>query len=475
MDLDKINKIYMIGIKGVGMTMLAQYLHGIGKEISGSDTHEVFMTDKALRMNGIKYYEGFAVENIPQDADLVIYSTAYNEKNNVEVADILRRGIKMITAPEGNSLVFNQSHGIAVCGSHGKTTTSAWLGYVLQQAGKNPNVLVGSYIPQFSGLCLVGKSNLMIMEADEYQNKLNNYYPKSILLNNIDYDHPDFFPDDAAYVKVFLDFIKKLGKNGLLIANFDDAIVRSIAKVNCRGKVSTYAIDESADYVAYDLRNSGGKQYFKVKLGIEINDDDISASGESAYLGDFSINLPGKHNIYNALAVIAYCLETDIDLFVVRKYLEEFFGAERRMEKIGIFHGALLYDDYAHHPTEIRASLAGFRQMYPDKNIIAVFRPHTFTRTKFLLDGFSQSFADADEVIVLDIYGSAREKRGGVHSNDLVAKIKGQKSEDKAESIHYISELEEAEKYLRGNVGPNDVVVLMGAGDQFMIGRNLIK
>ncbi len=466
MDLSKIKKIYMIGIKGVGMTMLAQFLVGKGYEVSGSDIDEKFMTDQVLEKAGIKVIENFDENNIPKDTDLIIYSTAYNEKTNVEVNVALNSKVKTVKFAEALGEIFNQYYGIAVVGTHGKTTTTAWLGYVLEQAGKTPSVMVGARVPQFDGASIVGKSDYLVIEADEYQNKLQYFNPNVVLLNNIEYDHPDFFSTKDDYVDTFIDFIKRIPKDGILVANFDDPEIRKIAQVNCRGRVATYAIQEAADYVAYDIKFENGKQYFKVKLGVDDEGE------EGGLLGDFSIEMPGRHNIYNALAVIAACIEMDIDLVSIRTHLEGFTGTARRMEVMGKYMGATIIDDYAHHPTEVKATFDAIKQKYPDNKIKAVFHPHTFTRTKALLDDFAKSFDLADEVIVLDIYGSAREEQGGVHSSDLVKKIKEQ---DEGKKVENISTLKEVEDYLRDNIERGDVVLLLGAGDVFRIGENLVK
>jgi len=476
----------MIGIKGVGMTMLAQFLSIKGNKVTGSDTDEVFMTDKVLKDSGIKVIAGFNTANIPKDADLIIYSTAYNAKTNVEVAKALGGKTKTVTYAGALGVIFNEQYGIAVVGSHGKTTTTAWLGYVLEGAGKSPSVMVGASVPQFNGTSLIGKSEYLVIEADEYQNKLKHFNPNAVLLNNIDYDHPDFFPTEEEYKQVFIDFINKIPKSGFLVANFDDPVIRKIANVNSRSKVISYAIKESADYVAYDIRRGSGKQYFKVKLGVSgfTNGNEADEEIKDTGLGDFSIGLIGEHNILNALAVIAAAIELGVDLHIVRKYLGEFRGTARRMEIMGEFRGAVIIDDYAHHPTEIKTTLAGVRELYKERKLVAVFHPHTFTRTKVLLNDFAQSFNEVDELIVLDIYGSAREEHGGVHSKDLVELIKKQENKKthsissgqaKKQIVKYIPTLKKCEEYLRENIEREDVVILMGAGDVFRIGENLVK
>jgi UDP-N-acetylmuramate--alanine ligase len=470
MDLSKIKNIYMIGIKGVGMTMLAQFLTCQGKKITGSDTEEEFMTDQVLKKYKINVLGGFKAKHIKKDYDLIIYSTAYNKENNIEVATALENNLKILTYAESLGTVFNEKYGIAVFGSHGKTTTTAWLGFVLEKANFKPSVMVGARVPQFDGAGLFGDSNFLIIEADEYQNKLQYFQPKAALLNNIDYDHPDFFPTEESYVKVFSDFVEKINKNGFLVVNYDNDLAKEISR-KCKGKVISYAIEDKekdqseVDFLAYDLNsenfstNIEPKQYFKVKTKL----------GE---LGVFAVSLLGKHNIYNALAVIAACLELEVPLLDIRDFLGKFKSVDRRFDFKGSYNGALIIDDYAHHPTEIKASLETVKNSYPHKNIIVVFHPHTFTRTKFLFNDFLDSFDLADELIVLDIYGSAREIQGGTSSSLLVEKMK-EKKNDKIK-INHIPTIKNCAEFLKNKISDNDVVLLMGAGDVFR-GMDFLK
>lgn len=472
MDLTKLNKVYMIGIKGVGMTMLAQFLAGRGVKISGSDTEERFMTDEVLAANGIRVIEGFNEDNIEMDADMIIYSTAYSPETNPEVKRIFEKGKKALTFAEALSKIFNVSQGIAICGTHGKTTTTAWLGYVMWKAGWEPNVMVGAKVDQFGGSGLSGDSNYMAVEADEYQNKLKSFYPNIAVITNIEYDHHDFFKSRKEYIEVFRNFAAKIPLKGFLVANFDDPAVAEVAR-SCPGKVISYGIENRGTALKAHSITQGGKevpeeadkQYFKIKW----NDGE----GEQE-LGTFSIKLAGKHNVYNALAVVSVCLELGVELNDIRRYLEEFTGAERRMQFLGYYKGVPIIDDYAHHPTEITSSLAAVKERYPDKRIITVFHPHTYSRTLALLDEFSESFGGSDEVVVLDIYGSAREEQGGVHSRDLVAGIKASGKNRPAAVVH-IPTLEECEQYLRKRVGEGDLVLLMGAGDVFRIGKKMAE
>lgn len=451
----------MIGIKGVGMTMLAEFLAHEGYEISGSDVADKFMTDEVLKKAGIKVFENFATEHLDNQVDLVVYSTAYNE-SNIELKTALEKKYKVATFAETLGAVFNTHKGIAVCGSHGKTTVSAWLGFVLEGCGLEPNVMTGARVPQFNGAGLVGKSNLLVIEADEYQNKLQYFLPKVVVLNNIDYDHPDFFPDMESYEEVFAEFLAKLPKSGLLVANFDDSRVRRLA-AGCAARVVSYGFGKGVDYSISDAKQDYANQFFVLKLK---TDDGITD------IGNFRINLLGKHNIANAAAVVVTAIELGADLNDIRRSLEEFKGTARRLQTMGTFRGALILDDYAHHPTEIKTTLEGVRKKYPKKNLRVVFHPHTFSRTEALLNDFAGSFAKANEIIVLNIYASAREAAGTISGQDVASAIAAQAGSK--QTVRYIATLDEVEDYLRATASGNDVIVLMGAGDVFRIGENLL-
>jgi len=465
----KTKNIYLIGIKGVGMTMLAQFLAEKGNRIIGSDISDIFMTDKVLKKEKIKVLSPFSVENIPVQVDLIIHSSAFTVKNNVEMAFIKNnparfRNIPLLSYAEALGQVFNEYYGIAVCGSHGKTTTSAWLGYVLSKAGKKPNVLVGSRVPQFGGSSLLGKAKYFVAEVDEYQNKLQYFQPQGVVLNNIEFDHPDFFKDQAAYTKVFADFLKKIPPTGWLVINNRDPEIKKIKKY-CRGQVLTYDVApenknvETVNYLAHDLKIKNGYQTFFVNN-----------------LGEFKISLWGEHNVFNALAVIAAARALKVSLLDIKKYLASFKGTERRGQILGKYKGALIIDDYAHHPTEIKATLKGVREHYQNKNLITVFHPHTFTRTKALFKDFIKSFAATNELIVLDIYGSAREKQGGVSSAQLVKEIiKYNQAHGITQSVKCIPTISQATKYFQDKLHNKDLLLLMGAGDVFRVADTLLS
>lgn len=454
-DLKKIKKAYCVGIKGAGVAAVVQILHSRGIAVSGSDTGELFFTDGMLKRDGILFYETFATENVPLDADVVIYSTAYNDENNVELAEAKKLGLPLVSYPEMLGMLFDERLGIAVCGSHGKTTTSALLAQALKGAGVDPGAIVGSKVIDWKTSVLSGSGDYFVAEADEYQNKLQYYQPWSAILTSVDWDHPDFFPDFESYKKVFCEFVSKIKKTGFLVVWGDSSDTLEVAEqADC--PVLTYGFTEDNDYRVISHQSSVIGQKFEIEHG-----------GKS--LGIFETSLSGKHNVLNCAAVIALCHTMRLDMEKVREAIAGFKGTSRRFEIIGARNGALLIDDYAHHPDEIKATLAGARERYGDKNIKVVFHPHTFTRTKALLQEFSQSFDDADKVIVIDIYGSAREEQGGVSSQDLVNLI-NKYTFGKAE---YIPTINETIDFFAGTLDENDLLITMGAGDVWKIADKL--
>jgi len=454
-DLKKIKKAYCVGIKGAGVAAIAQILHSRGIAVSGSDTGELFFTDGMLKRDGILFHETFSAQHVPEKTDVVVYSTAYSEENNVELAEAKKRSLPLVSYPEMLGMLFDERLGIAVCGSHGKTTTSAMLAQALNGAGVDPGAIVGSKVIEWKTSVLSGAGDYFVAEADEYQNKLRYYHPWSAILTSVDWDHPDFFPDFESYKNVFREFVAKIQKTGFLVVWGDSSDTLEVAK-QANGNVVAYGFTEDNDYKIVNLVCETAKQTFKVEHG-----------GES--LGIFETPLPGKHNVLNCTAVIALCHAMQLDMEKVGEAIAKFKGTSRRFEIVGERNGALLIDDYAHHPDEIKATLAGARQRYPDKNINVVFHPHTFTRTKALLQEFSQSFDDADKVIVIDIYGSAREEQGGVSSEDLVNLI-NKYTFGKAE---YIPTINEAIDHYAKILGEGDVLITMGAGDVWKVADKL--
>ena len=447
LNLSRIKKIYFIGIKGSGVVALAEILQRMNKAISGSDTKEKFFTDEILKKKlFVKFHEEFSEKHITNDIDLVVYSTAYNESNNREFMAAKAKGIEMISYPELLGHMFNQKYGIAVCGTHGKTTTTAMLAECLKEAGLDPTAVVGSLVKKWRGAALAGRSEFMVIEADEYQGKLGYYNPQAVILTSVDWDHPDFFETYDDYKKTFVSFVKKIPKHGFLVVCGDRSDTLEIAEnANCKKITYGFGKDNNLKIKNHELKD--GKQFFNLWL----NDKN---------LGEFELELPGQHNVLNAAAAVAMAHQFNAGMDKVRQALANFEGTSRRFEYIGTRNGAILIDDYGHHPEEIKATLRAAREFFPKRRIWCVFHPHTFTRTKALLSEFAQSFSDADRVIILDIYGSARETQGGVHSRDLVEKAKLFHK-----NVEYIPTIDEAVEHLKDEIGREDLVIAMGAGN----------
>lgn len=450
-------KIYIVGIEGAGTSALAQIYRNIGHEVLGSDNGDHFFWN-LLRDKDIKVFQKFDKANIPDGIDFAVYSSAFKD-DNPEIMELKERGVELFSYSQALGNLFNQKMGIAVCGSHGKTTTTAMLGSVLKAAGTDPEALVGSKVRDWNSNVLLGGGEYFVVEADEYQNKLQYYQPWSAILTSIDWDHPDFFPDSEVYLKTFADFVAKISKTGFLVIWGDSANTVKVAQ-NAACQVATYGFGTDNQYsiVNHETKKVDAKdfQIFEVLCGDQS-------------LGLFEVLLSGKHNVLNATAVIALAHKMELDMDAVKSCLSSFAGTARRFEYVGTRNGAILIDDYAHHPEEIKATLRGARERYPEKNIKVIFHPHSFTRTKALLHDFAQSFDDADKVVVIDIYGSARELEGDVSSDELVRLI-NRYNHDKAE---YIPTINEAADFFAEKLSDGDLLITMGAGDVWKVAEKL--
>lgn len=448
-NLEKKQKIHFVGIGGAGTSVLARLYKYWGNEVSGSDEDDGFYT-KSLKDEGIKVYNKFNTKNISKELDLVIYSTAFNT-NNLEISEAKKKGIKTLSYPEALGEITKNFFTIAVCGTHGKTTTTGFLAHCLSACKKDPTAIIGAPVINWknSGF-LAGKGDLFVFEADEYQNKLSFYFPNVVILTSIDYDHPDFFENFAEYKKVFADFIEKIPKQGYLIACGNDRDVLDVIK-KAKCQVITYGTKYNLDVHLIERKTENSKQKIE-----------FSFKGE---VYKIETHLLGLHNALNAVAswITSFLITGYVELS--KKGIYDFAGTKRRLENKGIFNGAILFDDYAHHPEEIRATLSTLRENFSQKRIIVAFHPHTFSRTKILLDSFARMLDLADKIIVLDIYGSAREKQGGVSSQELVDEI-NQGIQNKASNLKNIEELA---NFMRKNLTENDVFVTLGAGDIYKV------
>ena len=453
-------KIYIVGIEGAGTSALAVLYKNLGHEVSGSDDGNHYYAP-ALERSGISVNPVFSADNIPADAELCVYSTAF--EGNVEVVKCRELGIETLPYPDAIATLFNAAYGIAVSGTHGKTTTSAMLASMLAALGEDPTAVIGGRVNGWDGNTLVGKGKYFVLEADEYQDKLRHYDPLAVILTSVDWDHPDFFPDSATYKAAFRAFVKRIPKHGVRVYWNDSSDVADIAKEAVCQKLS-YGFLPGADFLIKGYEPIMGAPGDGAKQSFEI----VTADGS---LGMFDLKLAGRHNAQNAAAVVALASFLKLDMTRVLEALRGFSGTARRFEWKGEYKGAIVFDDYAHHPEEIRATLRGFRDLYPDKRIVTLFHPHTFSRTAALLSEFAQSFGDADEVLILDIYGSARETAGTVTSDDLVREI----NRFTPKKAMHVATFDDAYAEIGSRLGAGDVFVTIGAGDVWQVAERLVS
>lgn len=462
-----IKHIHFVGIKGVGMAPLAILAKEAGFKVTGSDIAEQFITDISLQQAGIIPFVGFASEHV-DSADLVITTGAHGGYNNFEVVSAKDKGIHVISQGEAVGLfmqgtLFDRKFtGVSVAGTHGKTTTTAMIATVLKEAKKDPTYIIGtSQIPSLGNAGHYGKGNYFIAEADEYATepiydkkpKFLWQNPKIIVITNIDYDHPDVYSNLDAFREACLQFVNQLPIDGLLITYGDDREVQNLLK-KFGGRVITYGFSTKNNYILSKIHPSGDNTFIQVK-------------SSDLFLGEFMLKVSGKHNCLNALAAIIVGLETGLTSEQIRAGLLTFTGAKRRMEYHGeLTTGAVFYDDYAHHPTEIRNVLFALHEKYPKKKIICIFQPHTYSRTKALFQDFIHAFSDADTVVLTDIYPSSREKSDETISSIILA----QSIKQYHGKVVVLSSIEDVVEYLDKNqFGQDKVIVTMGAGDIYKV------
>ena len=482
MNLDSIKNIYIIGIEGAGTSALACILKAQGKNVAGSDEGNHFYWD-VLKKKNIKVFHKFSKNNLKEafgnknKIDLVIYSTSILPEQNEELKYIIEdktSHLKALNYSQALGVIFNTSKfGIAVCGTHGKTTTTAMLATAMKAVGADPTALVGSKVFGWDGGILIGNSDYFIIEADEYQNKLQYYKPKAVILTSADYDHPDFFKTEEEYKQVFKDFVARIPKDGFLVAYAGDKNVVEISK-SAQCKVIFYDIDTNGTKKIRGskawLSECSNSETKSLAFSERTNKGTVPNSHKR--LQNLNLILPGQHNLLNATATLKVIQKLGLNEQKAKIALGNFKGTARRFEIKGKYNGATIIDDYAHHPVEVQATLQAAKEKYPNKNIKCIFHPHTFTRTEALLDNFAKSFTDADEIYLLDIFGSAREKQGGVNSDDLVDAIKVYDKNKTIKNLHTISE---ATKYFQQNLQPNSILITMGAGDVYLVGERLMK
>jgi len=433
------------------MSALANILKRKGLRVSGSDTKEKFFTDAILKKCRINFFEGFNENNLKSfNPDLIVYSSAYKE-DNPEIKLAKKMNSPLLSYAEVLGLLFKEKFGIAICGSHGKTTTAALVGQILEEGQLDPTVLVGSRVRKWQNNNRFGHSPYLVAEVDEYQNKLRHYNPKIAILTNIDFDHPDFFRTPEEYKQTFFDFIKKLPPDGLLIAWAEDPIIEKHLKKFYQCRVATFGFK---------------KGLWQAKL---LKDNYWEFWQNKKKMGVFKLNLIGRHNVLNNLAAFICGYELGVKSPAMRKVLANFKGTTRRLELKGIVNGIKVIDDYAHHPTEIQATLKALKDFYFKKRVFCLFQPHTFTRTEVLFKDFARSFQDVGQTIILDIYGSAREKSGRVSSENLA------QTASKYSQVKYLADKNQILDFLRENLKKGDILLTMGAGDVWKLGEEFLE
>lgn len=450
---------YFIGIKGVAMTSLAVFLQQKGYEVSGSDIGEVFPTDQILKNHKIKIWSGFKAENIKTKHDLAVVTGAHGGMTNIEAQKTREMGIATYMQGEILGKLMEGQNGISVCGCHGKTTTSALVASLLTHSGLNPSYIIGAAsINDLGAGGHFGRGGYFVAEADEYMTcpltcktpRFMWQQPQLILLTNIDYDHPDAFKNLKEVKNAFKDFIDKLPRNGILVACIDDENTSTLLKEVDR-KTVTYGFSPRADFRIISSYFGTGVSFMKIVYG-------------KMEVGELMIKIPGKHNLLNALgaSIVAHC--NGVSWEKIKENLKLFTGTKRRFEKISEYRSLIFYDDYAHHPAEIAATIKGVREWYKDRRMIVIFQPHTFSRTKALLAQFAKSFEQADVIILTDIYPSARENFDPTVSSQILA-IEANRIRN---NVFYKGKKAEALSFLENIVKDNDLVITMGAGDIFL-------
>lgn len=447
LDLQRHHHIHFVGIAGIGMSALARLLQIQGFRISGSD-RDVDPANAALTHAGISVIEGHAAEHLG-DADLVVISAAVPAANP-EVLAARARSIPVIKRAELLAAIANAGEGIAVAGTHGKTTTTALLGHVLVEAGLDPTVLVGGITTNWGSNARPGKSSLIVVEADEYDASFLHLRPSISVITNVEPDHLDFYGSIGAMQRAFHTYAEQV--RDLLVICADDPVLPSLVG-DCGTPMMTYGMS-AGDWRATEVEEGTASIHFTVEH------DDKRLRVESPLLGE--------HNVRNALAAMATAHSLGVRLEQSAAALLTFSGVQRHGERKGEEDGVLVMDDYGHHPSEVRTTLAGLRRRY-QRPLRVIFQPHTYSRTHALLDEFSQSFGDAESVYLLDIYASRETDTLGISGRDLAAATARHH-----QSVHYTETAAETVRSLVEDARPGDLVVTMGAGDVTLLGPQIL-
>ena len=452
--LGRIRQIHMVGIGGIGMSSIAEVLLNRGYDVTGSDLEASDVTAR-LEEHGATVYEGHAAEQVGE-ADVVVYSSAIDPDDNPETKEAERRRISLIPRAEMLGELIGMKYGVGVAGTHGKTTTTSMSGLVVAEGGFDPTVIVGGKVTAFGSNAVTGEGDVIVIEADEYDRTFLRLTPSVAVITSIEEDHLDIYEDLDDIKAAFTKYANSVPFFGAAILCLDDPNVQAIVG-DVERRVITYGTTRQAEVRAEHIRRDGLRTRFDVMRRDE-------------RLGEIELQVPGMHNVRNALAAVAVGLELEVSFEKVRDGLQQFTGVRRRFEKVGEADDIVVIDDYAHHPTEIRATVDAASQGYPDRRIVAVFQPHLYSRTRDFLDEFARSFFNTDQLVLTDIYGS-RE--------DPIEGIDGQALADRAEqfghrAVHYVPDKTELPERLREWTAPGDIVLMLGAGDIWRASRTFV-
>lgn len=449
----RIHKVHFVGIGGAGMSGIADVMHTLGYQVSGSDVASNAVTDQ-LKSSGVKVYHSHSVENV-SDVDVVVTSTAIRSEN-VEVEAAKANRIPVVPRAEMLAELMRFSHGIAVAGTHGKTTTTSLVTSVLAEAGLDPTYVIGGKLNSSATHARLGQGKYLVAEADESDASFLYLQPMMSVVTNIDADHlPTYGGDFSRLKQAFVEFLHHLPFYGLAVVCVDDAEVRSLLPEITR-PIIRYGIESDADVCASNIRYQGSKTTFDV----------LMPEADAAI--EITLNMPGRHNVLNALAAICVGYELGVSSEHMQSALAKFEGIGRRMHMYGeakIAQGSVtIVDDYAHHPTEVAATLNATRNAWPDKRLVAIFQPHRYTRTRDLFEDFSQVLAECDVLILTEVYAAGEELIAGADTRALCAAIRAR---GKANPI-FVEDVEKLDESLRSVLQDGDLVLTMGAGS---IGR----
>jgi UDP-N-acetylmuramate--alanine ligase len=454
--LGKVRRIHFVGIGGIGMSGLAEVLLNLGFSVSGSDLKRTVVTERLAKL-GARIAERHAAENIG-DAEVVVVSSAVPVLNP-EIVEAAHRKIPVIPRAEMLAELMRLKFCVAVAGSHGKTTVTSMVAVMLSESGLDPTAVIGGRLDVFGSSARLGKSELMVVEADESDRSFLYLLPTVAVVTNIDREHLDHYGDLGEIQESFVSFMNKVPFYGSVIACIDSPWRTSMQAVlpRLRRRVVTYGIQAGADVTARNLELRSGGSIF-----------DVALEGKS--IGGFKVNIPGRHNVQNALAAIAVARELDLDRGQMQEGLEMFRGADRRFQVKAEADGITIVDDYGHHPTEIKATLEAAR-LRGARRVRAIFQPHRYTRTKFLMDEFAQCFEECDRVYILDIYPASEAPIPGITAQRLVERM----GELGFKRSRYAASESAVIDEILSDIHPGDMVLTIGAGSVWKIAEALAK